>query len=132
MTVTYLNAIPQLLESVPEFKEFENFKDIANDGNASLQYVVYGVLNIFYCHLYEQKKMDTLAKLSNFLEEVAKTEDKKLRDLLLAGFLEGLDPYKDYYRDLRKTFGPKTRELLTIVEGDMDMVNTFKKSKKDG
>lgn len=115
MKINYENSIEKLLETAPEFVEYPNYKSILEEGSANLPYIVFGILRNYYINEFLKKNLKVIEKIAIFLESLAMSDDKKIVNLLAVGFLENLNPEKEYYPALRDTFGHATKRLLDEV-----------------
>ena len=104
MELTYENSIKRLLEAVPEFYYSKDYKSLKS--SQDLSYIVYGVLGNYIKDLYAKNiNSPILARLADFLELLAASDDGALKDLFLAGFIENIA-----YESCVEKLGPKAQQ----------------------
>jgi hypothetical protein len=115
------NVVEELVKRVPELKplyqeEIDYYGDIAS-------YIFFGpILCEFVCkHIDESGNLSSsnkaiLMPIFVLVEECVETEDKDLRELILAGFLESFIPTMNDYPVLKSLLGDQTEQLLSFFE----------------
>ena len=112
MTMTRDNVVDELLKAVPEFKKYENYKQIVAEGNGALDYVVYGVLSNYLNQIYTINPKDpVLLSIAKFIELLAKSDDQKIKNLLIAGFLEDIA-----FKPCAEIFFPETQKVVFMIK----------------
>lgn len=106
-----------LLKKIPEFKNSPEFFECKAD--YKLPYVIFGRFTDFVIRIFKEKK--NMETIFSFLDEMANSNDDKIIELLMFGFLENLNSKESYYDPLINSFGVKTRQRLqeTIDHNNM-------------
>ena len=113
MKITYDNVLEKLVEVVPELIEYENYVSVKEEGSADLPYVVFGVFENFFKKSFKEHKDVILNKISEFLEYSSSSDDDKVKELVMFGFMETLyGNYEDFDKDMLDYFGEKTKQVL--------------------
>lgn len=116
--MNYENILTKLFERLPEFLQYNDYKELLekNPSNADNKYVIFAIFERFFISCFVLHRNDLVRKISDFLEEMASSENDPLETLLVTGFLEDLNPNAEYYSDIKKTFGEKTKKHLKAIE----------------
>jgi hypothetical protein len=126
----YKNILEKLIKDIPEFKNYENYIaecDINNKGN---QYVVFGVLQSFFKEAFKEKRTKVVKSISKFLEEACSTDDDKLIELVMFGFMETLYGNNgDFNKDMLDYFGDNTKKILVKTIKHNSKIGTEDKDK---
>ncbi len=111
--LNYENVLEKLLDYVPKLNNYNDYKYISDNGNRNNQYVVFGVLQNFFKEVFKEKKIKILESISKFLEEACSSDDLKLKELGMFGFMENLygNP-EDFDKDMLDYFGKNTKQVL--------------------
>ena len=114
----YDELVSELLDSVPELnKRFINEMDWTSTSK-SLPHIVFGdVLNPFLLEeLSNTNNIKLLNRIFIFLETMALSEDKNIRDVLTDTVLERLGDDKEILKKARVLMGNETLKLSHDVE----------------
>ena len=110
--VNYKNILDILFKNFPDFTKTDDYLYIKKNGSGNIHYIVMGVFTNYYIDLFKSGKTSKIEKANIFLESLSASSDDKLKELLMFGFLEYLNPNEDYYDNIVGAFGPKTKVLL--------------------
>lgn len=117
--LAYKNIVPELLKLIPEFVHFQDFKDVQD--RVHIPYVVFGAFWRFYLSCYQRGDYKILKIMADFLEEMTKSKDIGVKELLLIhGFLDHIDTRADYYAGIVESFEEHTKQLLLDVKGSRE------------
>lgn len=115
--ITFQNVVVRLIEAVPELTriyqhEIEYYGDISN-------YVFFGaILNEFIQERYElliregSDESDVLRRIFEFLEDCVESTDQRIKELVLAGFMESFYPLLINNPQLKTLMKPQSRKLF--------------------
>lgn len=110
----------------PEEKEYfstsEQASVIGGDGD-ELSHMSFGIFVMpFIYRLLENKDDARLRKAFSFFEDMAKSEDDRVQDLLQFTILENLTTEsKEIYKAAQKYIGPETKTFVNQVATYMDI-----------
>lgn len=108
--LTYKNVLEELIKYVPELKSYDLYMGLKSSND--LPYVVFGTLENFFKQLFADNNSKTLIKISKFLERASSSEDDKLLELVMFGFMEtfyGNDPFD---KNMLDYLGPNSKKVL--------------------
>lgn len=111
MLLDFDTIISELLAQVSEFVPRYESECVTN-GAGDNRTVVFGVFSNFYLELCRGGNSLVIKKASDFLESMARSDDARLKDLLLTGFLENI-AYED---GVMQTFGKHTKQLVADLK----------------
>ncbi len=117
MTLTYWNLVDHLLAEVPELRPAygEELKLWLPDKPGP--HVVYGnLLTPYLIELLEQNTdTATLRRVFSFLEQLAASSDRHVKDVAGASVLEGVGD-RQFWKDRALSYaGPCTRDMLLAI-----------------
>ena len=76
------------------FPEFANSKELEEGYDKNLPYLVYAGFGAYFSQLVERseapQKDEQVIRVCNFVNEMARSDDKRIMDLLIAGFFESV------------------------------------------
>lgn len=109
--ITYDNVDSYVLENIPWFKEF--FYIIYDDSDRELKYEVFWSLTYFFRDNYNN--IDVTRNIIDAIHTIYQTQDKKLQDLILSGFIENLvENDKEKMNNLKEIFRyPELQDILS-------------------
>lgn len=120
-TLRYEDLNSELLRRIPELKgdyreEFSYWENLEDDPPGP--HVVYGDLLTLYMIslLLSGKDRESLDRIFGLLEDMAKSEDVEVRNVLTDTVGEYLVDREEPYSQAKKIAGPQTRILLQSVE----------------
>ena len=114
--ITYETAVPELLRVIPEFKgQYDGLLAFLED--ATGPHLVFAEFARFVMNqLRTRKKEPVLRRSFEFLEDVAKSEEKEAQELVQMSFLENLGKERWAVERARRFMGPTTLTLLNEIE----------------
>ncbi|PIR06072.1 MAG: hypothetical protein COV55_05075 [Candidatus Komeilibacteria bacterium CG11_big_fil_rev_8_21_14_0_20_36_20] len=113
MKLTYKNVLEELKTSIPELYKHPDYDEIAPDYSGNLPYVVFSYLQMFYKESFNNRDIETVKKIADFLERVSSVKDNDLKSLLMFGFMEVFyGNYDDFDKDMLDYFGENTKQVL--------------------
>lgn len=104
------NVVNILLKKVPEFSKSVEFAECSDE--TGLPYVIFGRFTDYVIKLVKERNNVEKEKVCIFLEEMATSDNQKIVELLMFGFLENLNPKENYYSSLVSFFGVETTQKL--------------------
>ncbi len=111
-----LNEVVKLLNYDLSFGKF--LEDKGWDDENWIPYAVFGHINRYIKDCYEKKEYDKIQHIFKYLDNMALSENKEIKDLLLAWNLENLDNFKDILPDLVSMMPKNLKEVFLRVFSD--------------
>jgi len=114
--ITYETAVPELLQVIPEFQPiYDDLLAFLED--ATGPHLVFAEFARFVTEqLRTRKRGPVLRRSFEFLEDVAKSEEKEAEELVQMSFLENLGKERWAVNGARRLMGPQTLTLLNEIE----------------
>jgi hypothetical protein len=115
MAITWKELLHQIESIIPNFTQWREF--LVWDGERA--YGVMGALDSYYTLLFKNWK-DNIDDISSqevvliitLIENLLIHWDENDKALVEYGFLENINPYHEYYKDIEESLLPKTRWIL--------------------
>jgi len=121
--LTYHNFFLTLTSKVPEVIPI--YEEHIKDFGELLPHVMMSTLTRYVIEIHRRSQINEpdanhnrqiLVKILSLLESAMASSDAKLRDLVLASFLENLDFSDEHYKNLTALFGPHLKKNLKLYE----------------
>lgn len=113
MSLSYQNILDHLRKSIPELFSHPDYDEIVSSYSENLPYVVFDYLQLFFKKCFKEKNIGLVKKIAKFLENACSSEDQKLIELVMFGFMETLyGNYSDFHKDMIDYFGENTKQVL--------------------
>lgn len=113
MKLTYQNVSDELKKVIPELYDHPDYDEIGPNYSGDLPYVVFDYLQLFFKECFNNKKIDLVKKIADFLEKACSSDDIKVKVLVMFGFMEVLyGNYEDFDKDMLDYFGHNTKQVL--------------------
>ena len=111
--LNYQNVLDELKKPIPELYNHSGYDEISQDYSGNLPYVVFDYLQLFLKESFKGQKFDLVKKIADFLEEACSSDDPKLIELVMFGFMETFyGNYRDFDKDMIDYFGKNTKKVL--------------------
>ena len=114
----YINLVEMLILKIPEIKNlYEKEINWWGDEEPGAHNIFGDIVNpYFLCLLKTEETQEHLKRVFDFLEEMAKSEDKLVQEVLNCTVLERLGDDKEILKRASKYMGQKTKNMSGNME----------------